>query len=111
MTLWENIITDTVSKLTERALKEHSALSLYSPGTLLVAMYGATIGRLGILGISACTNQACCAFGEPTALDIKFTFYWLLMRRQEIIMMSSGGGQPNINQEKLKALRIPCPIA
>lgn len=107
--LRENIITDTVSKLTERALKEHSALSLYSPGTLLVAMYGATIGRLGILGITACTNQACCAFAEPIALDTKFTFYWLLARRQEIIMVSSGGGQPNINQEKLRALRIPAP--
>ncbi len=107
--LRENIITDTVSKLTERAIKEHSALSLYSPGTLLVAMYGATIGRLGILGITACTNQACCAFAEPVALDTKFTFYWLLARRQEIIIISSGGGQPNINQEKLRDLRIPVP--
>ncbi len=107
--LRENIITDTISKLTEHALKEHSALSLYPAGTLLVAMYGATIGRLGILGITACTNQACCAFAEPMALDTKFTFYWLLARRQEIIIMSTGGGQPNINQEKLRALRIPAP--
>jgi len=107
--LRENIINDTVKKITHLALKEHSALELYPPGTLLIAMYGATIGRLGILGISACTNQACCAFSNPISLDIKFTFYWLLMRRQEIIVLSSGGGQPNINQEKLKEIRIPAP--
>jgi restriction endonuclease S subunit len=84
-------------------------LFLYPPGTLLIAMYGATIGRLGILGILACTNQACCAFSHPVALDIKYAFYWLLMRRREIVLMSSGGGQPNVNQEKLRSLKIPAP--
>lgn len=108
--LRENIISDTLKKITDRALEEHSALILYPSGTLLIAMYGATIGRLGILGISACTNQACCAFADPMALDIKFAFYWLWMRRQEIIILSSGGGQPNINQEKLKDIRIPAPL-
>lgn len=107
--LRENVITDTDAKLTECALKEHSVLSLYPPGTLLVAMYGATIGRLGILGVTACTNQACCALADPVTLDTKFTFYWLGMRRQEIIVLSSGGGQPNINQEKIRAIRIPAP--
>jgi restriction endonuclease S subunit len=107
--LRENIITDTTTKLTERAFKEHSALMMYPPGTLLIAMYGATIGRLAILSISACTNQACCAFAEPVVLDPKFAFYWLLARRPELVAESSGGGQPNINQDKLRALRIPAP--
>jgi len=108
--LRENIISDTLKKITDRALEEHSALILYPSGTLLISMYVDTIGRLGILGISACTNQACCAFADPMALDIKFAFYWLWMRRQEIIILSSGGGQPNINQEKLKDIRIPAPL-
>lgn len=108
--LRENIINDTVKKITQLALEEHPALEIYPPGSLLIAMYGATIGRLGILGISACTNQACCVFTNSISLDIKFTFYWLWMRRQEIIVLSSGGGQPNINQEKLKDIRIPAPL-
>ena len=107
--LRENVITDTSEKLTEDALREHSALSLYPPGTLLIAMYGATIGRLGILGITACTNQACCALAKPRELDVKFCFYWLWMRRNEIVLLSSGGGQPNINQQKIYSIRIPAP--
>ncbi len=56
--LRERIITDTEKKLTSQALAEHSALKIYQPDTLLFAMYGATIGRLGILGVAACVNQA-----------------------------------------------------
>jgi restriction endonuclease S subunit len=107
--LRENIIKDTSEKLTQAALEEYSTLSLYPPGTLLIAMYGATIGRLGILGIAACTNQACCALAKPKQLDTKFCFYWLWMRRNEIILLSSGGGQPNINQQKIYSIRIPAP--
>jgi type I restriction enzyme S subunit len=107
--LRENMIKDTASKLTEEALKHHTTLSLYPIGTLLVAMYGATIGRLGILGVPACTNQACCAFADSDVLDNRFLFYSLLMRKQDIIMMSSGGGQPNINQDKLRSFRIAAP--
>jgi len=97
--LRENIITDTSVKITKKALLDNSVLNLYSPGTLLIAMYGATIGRLGILGITACTNQACCALANPILLDTKFVFYWLWMRRNELIILSSGGGQPNINHK------------
>lgn len=107
--LRENIITDTSVKITNKALLDNSVLNLYSPGTLLIAMYGATIGRLGILGITACTNQACCALANPILLDTKFVFYWLWMRRNELIILSSGGGQPNINQEKIRSIKIPAP--
>jgi type I restriction enzyme, S subunit len=107
--LRESIITDTSAKVTEYALKEYSILTLYPPNTLLIAMYGATIGRLGILGITACTNQACCALAEPIHINSKFCFYWLQSKRNEIIADSSGGGQKNINQEKIRSLRISAP--
>ncbi|EFA68245.1 restriction endonuclease subunit S [Cylindrospermopsis raciborskii] len=107
--LREKVITDTSAKLTNKALLDHSVLNLYPPGTLLIAMYGATIGRLGILGITACTNQACCALANPISINAKFAFYWLWMRRNELILLSSGGGQPNINQEKIRSIRIPAP--
>lgn len=72
-------------------------------------MYGATIGRLGILGIDATVNQACCVYAKPTVFDIKFFYYWLWMRRPILISLSTGGGQPNLSQDDLKQLRAPIP--
>ena len=107
--LRETEITDTASNLTDAALREHSALRLYPEGTLLFAMYGATIGRMGILGIPSTVNQACAAFVRPRHLDTRFTFYWLQMRRPTLIALSVGGGQPNLSQDDLRQLRIPAP--
>ena len=77
--LRDGYITDTSKRLTSRALEDMSALHLYQPGTLLVALYGATIGRVGILQLAATTNQACCALAEPRSLDTKFcSTGWLL---------------------------------
>jgi type I restriction enzyme S subunit len=72
-------------------------------------MYGATIGRLGILGKEATVNQACCVFSCPEEFHPQFFYFWLWMRRPVLISMSSGGGQPNLNQEELKRLRLPIP--
>ena len=108
--LRENVICDTENKVTIDALKEFSPLKIFPEDTLLIAMYGATIGRLGILKVNACTNQACCALAKAMTLDPKFTYYWFWAFREQIISLSSGGGQPNINQEKIKGLRVPAPI-
>lgn len=107
--LREKVIFNTTKKLTELALQNHSALTIYPPNTLLIAMYGATVGRLGILGIQACTNQACCALADSEILQTKFMYYWLWAQRNEIISLSSGGGQPNINQEKVRSLKVSTP--
>lgn len=107
--LRESMILDTAAKVTAAALRDYTALRLYPKGTLLFAMYGATIGRLGILGIAATVNQACAAFAEPLRLDTLFTYYWLQMRRPTLIVLSAGGGQPNLSQDDLRQLRIPAP--
>ena len=86
--------------VTRSAISAYSALRLYPAGTLLFAMYGATIGRLGILGIPATLNQACCAFAEPTLFDTRFVFYWLWMRRPILISLSTGGGHRNYSAAK-----------
>jgi restriction endonuclease S subunit len=70
-------------------------------------LYGATIGRLGTLGIAATVNQACAAFVGPRHLETQFTYYWLQMRRSTIIALAAGGGQPNVSQDDLRQLRIP----
>tara|TARA_Y100000296_G_scaffold70990_1_gene86096 strand:+ start:359 stop:1744 length:1386 start_codon:yes stop_codon:yes gene_type:complete len=107
--LRENLITETKNGITYSALRDYSTLKLYQSGALAIAMYGATIGRLGIFGIPATTNQACCVFDNPEQFDIKFFFYWLWMQRPNLIALSVGGGQPNLSQDDLKKLRVPAP--
>lgn len=74
-----------------------------------MAMYGATIGKLGILKVETTVNQACCVLANSTVFDYRIPFYFLLAIRQEIINLSFGGGQPNISQEIVKTIKIPCP--
>ncbi len=108
--LRENIIYDTEKKLTPDAVKDCSALHMFNKGALVIAMYGATIGRLGILGLKACVNQACCVFDQPKIFEPRFIFWWFHMAKPILISQSSGGGQPNLNQDLLKQLRVPVPV-
>jgi type I restriction enzyme S subunit len=107
--LREDTILDTSQKVTQEAVALHSALKVYPEGSLAIAMYGATIGRLGILGLDSTVNQACCVFSEPTVFDTRFVYFWLWMRRPVLISISTGGGQPNLSQDDLKKLWIPIP--
>ena len=98
---------DSVEHITQKAVDLSSA-KLFPKNTLLMAMYGATIGRLGILTNQATTNQACCAI-FPHQVDVLFLFYYLLYIRESIISLGSGAGQPNISQEIVKGLNIILP--
>ncbi|MGB4957484.1 MAG: restriction endonuclease subunit S [Candidatus Saccharimonas sp.] len=107
--LRESLIMTTKVKVTEVAIQKHSALKVYPAGTLLIAMYGATIGRLGTLGVSACTNQACCALKPSESLLNKYLYYYLLGMREQLLFLSSGGGQPNISKEKIDSFPLLLP--
>lgn len=108
--LRETVITETSKCVTTKALEEFSTLRLYPAGSLAMAMYGATIGRLGILGVPATTNQACCVLSGEISLSIRYAYFWLLAFKQQIIdLYAAGGGQPNINQEVIAFLRVPAP--
>ena len=105
----DGYITETKHKITKNALDEFSTLKIYPKDTLIIALYGATIGKLGILKIDSTVNQACCAITEPKKINQKFLFYWLLAYRKIIISMAVGGGQPNISQSTITNLRIQTP--
>lgn len=107
--LREVAISETAKTVTSEALDALPTLKVYPPGTLLIAMYGATIGRLGWLAAPAATNQACCALADPIGIDPRFGFFVLAAAKESLILLSSGGGQPNINQEKIRAFPIPLP--
>ena len=107
--LRETTINSTEKTVTERALLDFPSLKMHPKGSVAVAMYGATIGRLGILGIPATVNQACCVFSNPKGIDARFWFYWLQMRRTHLISLGYGGGQPNLSQGLLRSIRVPTP--
>ncbi|MEI7952535.1 MAG: restriction endonuclease subunit S, partial [Synechococcaceae cyanobacterium ELA182] len=96
-------------RITALAITEHSALTIYPAGSLLIAMYGATIGKLALLNFAATVNQACCVFTGKSEIASKFMFYWFLGLRQQIISLATGGGQPNISQDILRTLRVAIP--
>jgi type I restriction enzyme S subunit len=100
---------DCEKRVTELALAEHSSLKIFPPGSLVIAMYGATIGKLARLQFSATVNQACCVFAGGVQVRSEFLFYWFTGLRQQIISLATGGGQPNISQEILRGLRLACP--
>ncbi|MET7596574.1 restriction endonuclease subunit S [Streptomyces sp. NPDC005481] len=93
----------------DAALADYPTLRIYAPGSLVVAMYGATTGRVGILKVPACVNQACCVLSELGPLSSRYAFLWFRAHREEILKLASGGGQPNISQDLVRGLRIPAP--
>lgn len=103
------VLEETSKKITQEALNDYSTLKFYPKGSIVLAMYGATIGKLSILGIEATTNQACCVISESEYFKNRFLYYWLIAKKEDIINLSYGGGQPNISQEIVRFLKIPCP--
>ncbi len=91
------------------ALAQHSSLKIYPRESILIAMYGATIGKLSVLEFPATVNQACCVFAGESAIVPKFMFYWFLGFRQQILSLATGGGQPNVSQDVLRTIRVACP--
>ncbi len=105
----DGMLTKTGECITEEGLAKSSA-KMIPKGTLLIALYaGATIGRLGILGMEACTNQAICAITPPKELDTKYLFWYLMSARGELQAQSMGGVQANINAQILRQTQIPVP--
>ena len=104
----DGLITDIPENITEEAIANSSA-KLNPVGSVLIAMYGATIGKLGILTVPATTNQACCACIQYDAVIQDYLFYFLLSQRKEFIAKGGGGAQPNISKEIIVGTMIPIP--
>ena len=94
--------------ITDKALQETS-VRLNPIGSVLIAMYGATIGKLGIAKIPLTTNQACCACLPLGKLYNKYLFYFLMYQKPFFIKQGEGGAQPNISKEKIIATIMPVP--
>lgn len=104
----DGVLHETSKTLTEDGLK-NSAAKVYDSGTLLVAMYGASIGKLGITAMAAATNQACCAIEPLAKLNQRYLYYLILEVRDYLVFEAYGGTQPNISQEIVKQLYFHLP--
>jgi type I restriction enzyme S subunit len=104
----KGLITDTEEKITEEAIKNSSA-KVFPKGTLLIALYGATIGKLAFLGVDAATNQAICGIYKNKNIDSYYLYNYLFYKKQKLVDQGIGGAQPNISQTILKNLDLPLP--
>ena len=87
----------------------NSSAKLFPPDTVLVAMYGATAGQVGILRFEATTNQAVCGIYPNAKFLPEFLFYVFLHKKAELVAQATGGAQPNISQEKIRDTHVPMP--
>ena len=106
--LHQRIVSATEETLTQRGLKESSA-KLMPPGTVLVAMYGATVGASAILGVEAATNQAICSILPTQELLADYLVHLLQRFAPTLLAKRVGGAQPNLSQELIRQLVIPLP--
>ena len=94
--------------ITKEGLKNSSA-KLYEPDTVLIAMYGATIGATSILKMDACTNQACAAFKKNDKVIPEYLYYFLKSQKVKFVKDGVGGAQPNISAGYLKKVEMELP--
>lgn len=96
----------TEQKITEKALQESSA-KVFPPETVVVAMYGATAGQVGILKIESSTNQAVCGILPNKMFEPDFLYLYLLSKHDYFVSQSTGGAQPNISQMLIRKTLVP----
>ncbi|MEX4091789.1 restriction endonuclease subunit S [Haemophilus influenzae] len=102
-------IFESEEKITEEAIKKSSA-KLLPVNTILLAMYGATVGELGILGKEMACNQACCALIiDPKKADYRFIFYLLRLYKKEIQSLATGAAQQNLSAKTIKEFSFYIP--
>jgi type I restriction enzyme S subunit len=107
--LADSILLDSEEKITEQAVDKSSA-KLFPAGSVILAMYGATIGKLGLLSQPSTTNQACCAIIQKD--EIKSNYYilnWLIENREYVLSFRMGAAQENISQQVIRNLLVSIP--
>jgi len=106
--LGDSTVYETSETISQEGL-ENSSAKIFPKGTLCVALYGATVGKLGILGVDAATNQAVCGIFLPPEIDTRFAYRFLESKRRQLVESAKGGAQPNISQEIIREVQIPLP--
>lgn len=105
----DGFIFETEEHITEDAVKNSSAKVL-PEGALIVAMYGATIGKIGITAAEMACNQACCAFiSFDDMISKEYLYCWLMDNREYLVSQGKGAAQSNLSQEMIRNFSLLCP--
>lgn len=99
-------ITHASNFITQKGL-DNSSARLFPPNTVLIAMYGATAGEVGILRFEASTNQAVCGIYPSDNFLPEFLYYYFLYKKPDLVAQAAGNAQPNISQIKIKNSFVP----
>ena len=102
------IITSTTNYITEEGLNNSSA-KLYPQDTVLVALYGATAGKVSLISFEACSNQAVCGVIPQNKIMTIYIRYYLSSLYEHFITLSSGSARDNISQDTIKNTILPIP--
>jgi type I restriction enzyme M protein len=102
----QGYVYKTEEKITPIGLKNSSA-KIFPVDTVLVAMYGATAGKVGLLKTEASTNQAVCGILPNDKIVPEFLYFYLRTRTDDMVRLSGGGAQPNISQAIIRNMEIP----
>jgi type I restriction enzyme S subunit len=97
----------SASKFISQKGLDNSSAKIFPENTVLVAMYGATAGQVGILRFEAATNQAVCGILPGDKFSAEFLYYFFLSRKDKLVAQATGNAQPNISQVKIRNTRVP----
>ena len=106
--LKDDFIYDAEEHISEEAISKSNA-KLFPVNTVVLAMYGATIGKAGIMGCELATNQACACGVSNESINYRFLFEYIKSQKDGFIASGKGGAQPNISQQIIKSYPIPLP--
>ena len=106
--LKKEYLDEVENYITEEGLNNSSA-KMYEADTVLIAMYGATIGATSILKMNACTNQACAAFKKSEQVIPEYLYFFLRSQKEKFVKDGVGGAQPNISVGYLKKVKMEIP--
>lgn len=100
-----NVITQTEEYISQEAL-QYSSAKIFPKGSLLIALYGNTVGRMAFLGIDAATNQAIASI-TSFCINPKYLYYFLMYSKEDLLNKREGSAQPNISQKVLNDFLFP----
>lgn len=104
----DNIVKKAEEFITKEGL-DNSSAKIFPKGSILLALYGATVGKIGKLDFEAATNQAICCIYPSKFFNMNLLFYYLLFQKKFLISQGKGGAQPNISQDIVKNLELFLP--
>ena len=104
----QGYISSTEKYITEEGL-ENSAAKWVPKNSVVIAMYGATAGKVGFITIPLTTNQAVCALLPNDAFNPLYLYYAVSSQKNWMIAQCRGAAQPNISQGIIRSMEIPMP--